>query len=250
MSAAAKPKKTQSKKNAPAAIGQSSSSTSSILTPSAARLKDLYAANAFVQQLRNENDLLERLIMDKDGTDLRAVVAKCGELVRHSATEYNLLHDRMQQAMEKRREGTLSSFVHQKLSHDDISVLNHMFEILLKDNPNDDKARVGQLAVVFVALTIEIDVRANLTAQPKHVDRFSAGESSTTTAEQQRIERSNLIQKDPLTLFLMNDARELRTKLFSGMLDLRGYVSSCVAQYMAYKPSVCVRVAQEYYGEK
>lgn len=209
--------------------------------------------------MRNANDLLERLIMDKDGTDLRAVVSKVGQLVQHSAAEYNMLHDRMQTAMEKRREGALSSFVHQKLGHEDLNVLKHMFDIVITDNPNDDKARTAQLAIVFVALTLEVDVRVNLTAQPKHVDRFADvgtgaavpvaqnGGGGVDATEQQRIERSNLIQRDPLVLFLQNDSRQLMTKLFSSMLDLRAYVSECVAQYMSYKRAACPHVAAQYY---
>ena len=219
--------------------------------PSTERLNDLFAANARVQRMRDENDLLERLIMDKDGVDLRAVVSKVGELVQHSAAEYNLLHDRMQAAMEKRREGALSSFVHQKFGHEDLAVMKHMFTIAVDNNPNDDKARVAQLAIVFMALTLEVDVRNNLTTPPRHVDRFVNSDAIADTAtdqhEQQARERANQIQRGPLVMFLKNDARQLMQKCCGSMIDLRTYVSECVSLYMSYKHSACPRVAAQYY---
>lgn len=219
------------------------------------RLRDLYEENTRVQALRSSNDLLERLIMDRDGTDLRAVVSRIGALVQQTAKEFNALHERMQLANEMRNEGAVSSFMNQKLAPDDMRVIDHMFHIVLHENPNDDKARVAQLAIVFVALTIEVDVRQQLTPPPKHVDRFSnnnngAAETIVDDAEQAQRERANQIQREPLTLFLKNDARRLMTRLADSIIDLRTYVSECVATYMAYKQAACRRVALQYYDTR
>ena len=224
------------------------------------RLRDLFVENETIQRLRNSNDLLERLIMARDGTDLRAVVAKIAAYVQHSAKEYNALHDRMRAAMDQRNESAISQFMHQKLASEDERVIDHLFNIVLENNPNDDKARIVQLAIVFMALTIEIDARQQFTAQTKHVDRFGADGAATDTAlaptprdilekrEREEKERANQIQIEPLVMFLKNDARRLLTQLTESMLDLRAYVTECVSFYMSYKRPVCAHTAARYYN--
>lgn len=222
-------------------------------------LRSLFAENAAVQKARNEHDLLERLIMDPDGTDLRAVVSKISALVEHSSAEYNLLHDRMQSTMERRKEGALSTFMHQKLAHEDLAVLRHMFACALENNPNDDHARMAQLTIVFMALTHEVDTRCQLVAQPQHVDRAALAANGAQTHEavdldelqaRERRENANLIQRDPLTLFLKNDARRLMTQFCDSVIDLNTYVSECVSAYMSYKRAIDPRIAYQYYADK
>lgn len=230
-----------------------------VMAPSAKRLTSLFTENERVQNLRNQNDLLERLIMDEDGTDLRATVAAIGRLVVHSLTEFNMLHERMQATMEKRHEGSLSSFVHQKFSDTDMKRINHMFDSVLEGNPNDDKARVAQLAILFCALTLEVDVRKNLTPEPKHVDRFAdrevdaegggdGGGTSDVDADRAAQILANVIEIEPFVQFMKNNARQLLTQLFAGRIDLRAYVSECSILYLSYKQPICARVAMQYYG--
>lgn len=232
-------------------------STSGVVVPSTERLRDLYTENAAVQRLRNENDLLERIIMDKDGVDLRAVVDKIGAHVQHTAREFNALHDRMQATLERRNETSVSQFMQKKLTDEDLRALEYMFSIALQGNPNDDKARIRQLAIVFTALTIELDVRQQLTAQPRHVDRFleagkepSVQSAEDILAEQERAarERANLIQHSALYMFLEKDSRNLLTKYSECVINMNHYVEECVNRYLSYKHPVCPHVARQYYA--
>lgn len=239
--------------------------SAAVVVPSTERLRDLFVENTAVQKARNENDLLERIIMDKDGVDLRAVVAKVGAHVQHTAGEFNALHDRMHATLEKRNETSVSQFMQAKLTDEDLRQLEHQFAVVIDGNPNDDMARVAQLAYLFQALTNDIDVRQQLTAQPKHVERFADDGSALATtapkpaataeeifAEQERAqrERANLIQNGPLYMFLKNDSRRLSTRLTESVIDLRQYVSECVSQYLSYKRAVCPHVARQYYDSR
>jgi hypothetical protein len=223
------------------------------------RLRDLFTENTTIQQLRNGDDLLERIALDSEGTDLRAVVAKIGALVQTTCAEYNLLHERMAFAAEQAGEST-ASFMQRKMAPEDVRALNHLFNSVLENNPNDDKARVAQLAIVFVALTIEVDVRVQLTAPQHHADRFETPDAKNDTkrtiaqlvAQQKREqkERANQIQRRPLLLFLKNDARTLLTQMTDSVIDLRMYVSQCLSRYLSYKPAFNPRVALQYYDER
>lgn len=220
------------------------------------RLKDLFVENEKIQKLRNENDLLERLIMDPDGTDLRAVVQRIASLVQHTVQQFNALHDRMQASMEKHKEGTISSFMQQKLPAEDVRTIDHLFHSALDGNPNDDKARTAQLAIVFTALTIEIDVRQQLMAAPQHIDRFADASTTEQTVadiveqeEKAQHQRANQIRSEPLVLFLKHDSRRLLTQFSDKIIpDTRAYVSACIDAYMSYKPAADVHVAKQYYG--
>lgn len=214
------------------------------------RLRDLAVENTRVQELRNANDLLERLIIDSSGTDLRAVVEKIGILVSNTVRQHSMYHDRMQLSMEKRDEGALSAFVHQTLSDGDKNSINHLFSSSIEDNRNDDKARVSQLAIVFTALTIEVDVRKQLTAQPQHVGRFDNQLAQTDDTERDARQRANLIQRDPLVMFLKTKAQPLLTKYTQGIIDICTYVDFCVAEYLSFKPIVDRHVALQYYKDK
>lgn len=220
------------------------------------RLRDLFTENTTIQQLRNGDDLLERIALDPEGTDLRAVVAKIGALVAMTLQEYNLLHERMAVAAEKAGEST-ASFMQRKIPPEDARALTHLFQSVLEGNPNDDKARVAQLAIVFVALTIEVDVRMQLTAPPRHIDRFEPADTSVNTTrtpaqlvaqrDREQKERANQINRTALLLFLKNDARTLLTQMTDSVIDLRMYVSQCLSRYLSYKPAFNPRVALQHY---
>lgn len=221
-------------------------------------LLDLFERNTRVQELRNANDLLERLIMDPDGTDLRVCVARIGALLQTNIAEFNRQNDQLQQAWEQCNNGAVSSFMNLKMAADDVRSINHMFQSCLEGNPNDDKARVAQLAILFTALTIEVDVRQQLTEPPVHVDRFKTTEQTVAdetpqkrarAMEARQKERSNQIQRVPLTMFLKNDARHLLTQYSESQIDIRHYVTECVTAYMSYKPAVDPHTAQQYYNE-
>jgi hypothetical protein len=214
------------------------------------RLRDLADENTRVQELRCANDLLERLIIDANGADLRAVVDKIGLLVMNTMRQHSMYHDRMQLAMEKRDEGALSAFQHQTLSDGDKNSINHLFSASIENNRNDDKARVSQLAIVFTALTIEVDVRKQLTAQPQHVGRFDSRLTQGEDTEREDRQRANLIQRDPLVMFLKTKAQDLLTKYTQGIIDVRTYVDWCVAEYLSFKPVVDRHVALAYYKDK
>lgn len=221
---------------APAALRKKKASKKDMLAvASSNNLLDLFERNTRVQELRNNNDLLERLIMDPDGTDLRACVAKIGALLQTNIREFNRLNDHLQETWARRNDGAVSSFMNQKMAAEDVRSIDHMFHSCLDNNPNDDKARVAQLAILFTALTIEVDVRQQLTEQPTHVDRFTDSDVPDLTEidptwppakkararEAQQKARANQIQREPLTLFLKHDARRLLTQYSESQIDIR-----------------------------
>jgi len=133
------------------------------------------------------------------------------------------------------------------------------FDIALRDNANDDKARTAQLAIVFFALTQNYDVRRNLSPPPEYVDNAvvralrTAGanggsgggarehesvERAVRREEEEALQRANQIAREPLTLFLKNDSLRLLQRLFDRSINRRAYVEQCANCYLSYKPAI------------
>lgn len=237
----------------------------SVVVPSTKRLETLYETNARLQNLRNNNDLLERLIMDcDDGADLRLVVSRIRDIVRNTLDTYSDDTKQLEQLRRRQRQsGTGTSTLSQSLANMTIddqlrrSIMS-CFDIALRDNANDDKARTAQLAILFFALTQNYDVRRNLSPPPEYVDSavvralkadraLGAGgggneqesiERAVRREEEETLRRANQIAREPLTLFLKNDARRLLQRLFNRSINRRAYVEQASNLYLSYKPAI------------
>lgn len=235
--------------------------------PSDNYLRKLAPENDKVQGVRNRTDLLERMIRDESGNDLRHYTRMIGELVMQIADELELFAKRQQAILEARSSTAVaavapSSFAKKQLTPDDKDELKRMFARCLDGNPNDDKARTAQLQIVFAALTLLFDVRNQLTEKPEHVERFhdveidsapmsvaerkKAVEAAYKERQRQNELRANLIPTGPLNMWLKKDALDLWSRLLDKKLTTQQYVEQCCNTYMQYKPTMTAEIVRRY----
>jgi hypothetical protein len=231
------------------------------LVPSTRRLESLYAVNSKIVAARMRVELLERLILDsEDGTDLRAVVDSIRVLVVHTAREHRKFTRNVERLGRERRGAltAMSNFKQTRLSETEERCIVDGFDDALRDNANDDKARIQQLAILFFGLTTNYHVRHNLTAHPQHVDtavaqsttqsirvvseppRQSASKARRVAAElaEKAKKRADQIDRSALTLFMRNDAKHLAQHLLDRTISTREYVERCANLYLGYKPAI------------
>jgi len=241
----------------------------SVVVPSTKRLETLYESNARLQQLRNNNDLLERLIMDCDnGADLRLVVSRIRDIVRNKLDTYAADARQLEQLRRKQRQSnggsgvTAQSVANMTIDDQLRRSIMSCFNIALRDNANDDKARTAQLAILFFALTQNYDVRRNLSPPPEFVDnavvralnaRRAANQAADNESieravrreEEEAVQRANQIAREPLTLFLKHDALPLLQRLFNRSINRRAYVEQAANRYLSYKPALTPRFVRQ-----
>ena len=205
---------------------------------SSGMLSSLVTLNDRVERAHCNADLLYRLITDKSGIDLRALVTRIKVHVCGMAKELHVEQQRVA-IINEQQSRFAPAFTQKKITEDDMQSLEHLFDKLcgLSESANDDKARIAQLACVFSILTTDIDIRGALT------DSASSGGSDQDADRK----AANRIDKRALTLFLQHDARGLMTAYRDGGMTAFDYVDSCIAAYMSYLPTLTPLVARHFF---
>jgi hypothetical protein len=237
------------------------------------QLRKLAHENDRVQLLRSRNDLLEHLIFDQDGVQLRALVRQIGEYVVNTVEENTLFGQRQQKWLEQSSSTAVasvapSSLAKQILSADNQREIKDMFARALDRNANDDKARMAQLQIIFFALTTLVDFRAQLMQSFDKVARFDVVddrpapksvaerrkmvESMVREEQRRKVEKHNKIATRPLCMFLKNDARRLMSELLDSSndshtnTDTKSYVEQCIGLYLQYKEATTAELVADY----
>jgi len=221
--------------------------------------KSLQRVNELVHTERCEMDLLMRLVLDPNSSDLSQLVKRIGALVLDKAREHNA--SRMRRVESIRRNGdsvAARGFTQNTIDDASQKKLRHLFEHSC--GANDECARVTQLFVLFAGLMLDVDVRNALLAEPKFVGRAdverdsaaqqTARAAATTAAaasraaERARVQRASQIDRETLMLFLQNDMKRLTAQLMNGDVGPRQFVSNCIACYFSYQRALPPELAQ------